>query len=115
MDGFETKIRKRCLQALNHSASPRAADSSTVADLQQWACGWRAEPEQVASLASLRHSRSARLRGESGRPEMALFRKSAEPSSTPVQLLTALSTPIQPSMAPSEAIWKSRSARMYGR
>jgi hypothetical protein len=51
MDSFETTVRKRCLQSLNYGVA-MCGGFNTVADLQQYACGWRpAAPEQVASLA----------------------------------------------------------------
>ena len=48
---FEETVRARTLQSLNYDVA-MCGGFITVADLQQYACGWRpAEPEQVASLA----------------------------------------------------------------
>jgi hypothetical protein len=48
---FEETVRARTLQSLNYNIA-MCGGFVTVADLQQWACGWRpAEPGQIASLA----------------------------------------------------------------
>jgi hypothetical protein len=48
---FEETVRTRTLQSLNYNVA-MCGGFNTVADLQQYACGWRAaSPDQVESLA----------------------------------------------------------------
>ena len=51
MHGFEKAVRDRTMHSFNYETA-RCGGFVTVADLQQWACGWApASPDQVKSLA----------------------------------------------------------------